>query len=313
MAGAARRNWLIWVAVLPVALWAPVRLLGLDSGFPLVAMMAFTPWVAVLALLLAGVAVALENWAAAALAALTTVALAAVVLPRALGDATVPIEGHRTIRVLGANAYVGKADPHALLDLADRLDVDVLAVEELTPALRAGLRRAGVRDLLPEAEIALREGTGSAIYSRLPLASLDEGRVFTFPMPRVSLALPGGGAVRIVAVHPITPTRHGTGTWEETLAALPSAGHGVPWVLAGDFNATLDDSALRDLISRGYRDAADVAGLGLIPTWPRNRAVGPLITIDHVLADRRLGVVSYSVEELRGSDHRAVFAELRLP
>lgn len=313
MRAAARRNWLIWLAVVPVALWALVRLFGLDSGFPLAAMMAFTPYAAVAGLLVAGVAVGLRNWPGAVLAGVATLALAGAVLPRALGDATVPAGGHRTIGVLSANAFVGRADPRALVRLADRLDADVLAVQELSPRLAVGLQRAGIGRLLPEAEIALRDGTGSAIYSRLPLSRLDEGHVFTFPMPRVRLALPGGGALRLVAVHPITPTRHGTATWEETLASLPGAGAGPPWVLAGDFNATLDNSALREVIGRGYRDAGAVAGRGLVPTWPRNGPFGPLVTIDHVLADRRLGVVSYSVQEVPGSDHRAVFARLRLP
>jgi len=37
------------------------------------------------------------------------------------------------------------------------------------------------------------------------------------------------------------------------------------------------------------------------------------MTIDHVLADRRLGVVEYGVDDLRGSDHRAIHARLALP
>jgi endonuclease/exonuclease/phosphatase (EEP) superfamily protein YafD len=37
------------------------------------------------------------------------------------------------------------------------------------------------------------------------------------------------------------------------------------------------------------------------------------VTIDHVLADGRLGIVDYGVDELPGSDHRAIHAELALP
>jgi endonuclease/exonuclease/phosphatase (EEP) superfamily protein YafD len=84
-------------------------------------------------------------------------------------------------------------------------------------------------------------------------------------------------------------------------------------VLAGDFNATFDQTPFRDLVDRGYRDAGAAAGKGLEPTFPRAYHAIPPITIDHVLADRRLGVVEYSVEELPGSDHRAVYAELALP
>jgi hypothetical protein len=37
------------------------------------------------------------------------------------------------------------------------------------------------------------------------------------------------------------------------------------------------------------------------------------MTIDHVLADRRLGITDYGVDDLAGSDHRAIHARLVLP
>ncbi len=95
--------------------------------------------------------------------------------------------------------------------------------------------------------------------------------------------------------------------------SLPTAGSGAPWVIVGDFNATLDQDGLRDVLDRGYRDAADVTGRGLVPTWPNDELYPPLITIDHVLADRRIGIASYGTADLAGSDHRAIHARLFLP
>ena len=63
--------------------------------------------------------------------------------------------------------------------------------------------------------------------------------------------------------------------------------------LAGDFNATLDHAELRRVLDRGYRDAAEQAGVALRPTWPTGKRILPtLVTIDHVLADRRVQVIS---------------------
>ena len=39
----------------------------------------------------------------------------------------------------------------------------------------------------------------------------------------------------------------------------------------------------------------------------------PPVTIDHVLVDRRIGVVTASTHPMPGSDHRALFATLVLP
>jgi endonuclease/exonuclease/phosphatase (EEP) superfamily protein YafD len=85
-------------------------------------------------------------------------------------------------------------------------------------------------------------------------------------------------------------------------------------LLAGDFNATLDHAELRRVLDRGYRDAAERAGVGLRPTWPAGKTLLPtLITIDHVLADRRVRVISARSVAIPGSDHRGVLAELLLP
>lgn len=313
-AAGARRYWLIWFAVVPVAAWALLRLLGIDNGFPLAATMAFTPYAAIAAFLVAGVAAALSNWAATAAAALATLSLAAVVLPRAVGSETVAVEGRETLRVLAANVHHGTADPEALVTLVDRLHPDVLSVEELTPSFARKLADAGLGSRMPNAVLEThRSSSGAGLYSRLPLHRLPAPQRFVFRMPRAQLRLPDGRAVRVVGIHPFPPQPNKTTEWEEALASLPSAGRGAPWVLAGDFNGTFDQSQFRGVVDRGYSDAGEVAGDGLEPTFPREGHMIPPITIDHVLADSRLGIAAYAVEELPESDHRAVYAEVVLP
>jgi endonuclease/exonuclease/phosphatase (EEP) superfamily protein YafD len=310
----ARRHWLIWVPVVPVALWALIRTTGLDSGFPLVALMAFTPYVAIAALFVAGVAVALRNWAAATAAALATFCLAVAVLPRAIGDGTASAAGHETLSILSANVHIGTADPKALVELVDRYDPDLLAIQELTPSLARKLRTAGFDTRFPHTIVEVpRRASGAGIYSTLPIRPLADGLPSFLRQPRAAVRLPDGRVLRFIDVHPLTPGRTGLDAWNASLRDLPRTGTGAPWVLVGDFNATLDHARLRDVLERGYRDAGDVAGEGLEPTWPAGRRFPPLITIDHVLADERLGIVDYGVDDLPGSDHRAVHAVLALP
>lgn len=292
-----------------------MRVFGLDRGVPLVPLMALTPYVAVAAFLLAGVAVALRNWAAAAVAALATLCLALAVLPRAIGDGTVEPAGRETVSVVSANVYRGKGDAAALVGLVDRYDADLLAVQELTPRFARALHAAGIDERLPHAVEQMKKGAaGGGIYSHFPLRPLAATSETFFRQPRIDLRLPGGRHLRVVDVHPLTPGRTGIDVWEDSLGDLPATGDGAPWVLVGDFNATLDHSRLREVLDRGYRDAGAVAGMGLEPTWPnRDHTLPPFITIDHVLADGRLGIVDYGVEDLPGSDHRSTHAELALP
>jgi endonuclease/exonuclease/phosphatase (EEP) superfamily protein YafD len=312
----ARRYWPIWVAVIPIVIWTVIRLFGLESGYPLVAMIAFTPYVGIAALLVAGVALALRNWAAATVAAVVTGCLGGAVLPRAMGSEAVDAAGHETLTVLAANVHVGSADPRALVGLVDRFHPDLLSVEELTPSFAGALRRAGIESRLGHSLLQPQRGAGGAgLYSRLPLTRLAKQTHFFFRMPRASIALPDGRLIRVVAVHPFPPISGHVGAWQAALESLPSSGAGTPWALAGDFNATLDHAELRDVLGRGYRDAGEVTGEGLEPTFPTmgHRLLPPTITIDHVLADRRLGVADYGVVDLPGSDHRAVHAQLVLP
>ena len=310
----ARRYWLIWAGVLPIALWAVIRSFGLEGGGRLTSLMWFTPYAAIAALLIAGVAFALRNWAAAAVAAAATICLALAVLPRAIGSETESAAGHETLTVLSANVELGGADPDALLALVDRYHPDLLSVQELTPSFARKLRGDGIYRRLPHSVLmAQPKGHGAGLYARFPLTALPHQTHFLFRMPRAMIALPDGRHLRVVAVHP-QPPNMSADRWEEALESLPTPGGGIPWVLAGDFNATFDQGEFRALVDRGYRDAGAAMGKGLEPTWPSDE-VFPwgLMTIDHVLADQRLGVAEYGVDGLPGSDHRAIHAELVLP
>jgi endonuclease/exonuclease/phosphatase (EEP) superfamily protein YafD len=309
----ARRYWWIWAAAIPILLWALTRSFGLERGFPLVPMIAYTPYVAVIALLVGGVAVALRNWAAAVAAGLATVCLMAAVLPRAFGSGEAIPPGATELKVLSANIHHGTADPAAMVALIDRRDPDVLFVQELTPRFARELDEVGIRRRLPHSVLSLRSHVaGAGIYSRLALRRLPEAARFGFRMPRAEAVLPDGRLVRIVDVHPYTPKRQLLERWREGLESLPSTGAGPPWLLVGDFNATLDHAELRDVIDRGYRDAADTTGKGLTPTWPKGNVLLPPVTIDHILADKRFLIGDYGVPALPGSDHHAVFAHLAL-
>ena len=133
--------------------------------------------------------------------------------------------------------------------------------------------------------------------------------------PTALVELPGGDQVELICVHPCTPAQErkgGAARWRDELSVLPPPGDRLR-IMAGDFNATLDHAAFRAILGLGYADAALQTGTALTPTWgmpPGERAV---LTLDHVLADRRCAVLTSSVHVTPGSDHRAVYAEIQLP
>lgn len=302
-----RPRLMSWLVAGLLAGWALVRLTGLEAGWPLTQLMTLTHFGAVLALLSATV-LFFRDRLAALVALVAAAAMVAVIVPRVVSDPAA--DGGTALRVLSSNLF-GRADPAAVVDMVTRLDVDVLSALELRPGQVALLEAAGLGRLLPYTVLEEAEGpAGSGIYSRYPLTKIDG--LFTpvgHNMPAARVALPSG-PVEVVAVHPNPPLPRLYDEWNVSLAALPDAAPGR--ILAGDFNASLDHHAFRALLDRGYTDAAAQVGKGLVPTWPRGRAIPPIITIDHILVDRSIGVRRVEVLDVPGTDHRAVFAELRI-
>ncbi|MEU8363397.1 endonuclease/exonuclease/phosphatase family protein [Nonomuraea sp. NPDC048882] len=318
-AGAARprRVWrgraVIGVSVL-FAAGTAVRAGGWEAGPLLVPLVSFTPYFGVAALVALVVAVAVRSRAAIAILLVVCGCLAWFVVPRAIPGE--PAAGGRVLRVLTANLNGGRGDAAVIVDLVRRLDVDVLSIQELTFAVRDRLSAAGLERLLPYqvGQADFRGPEGSGVYSRYPLTERTGlFRPVGHHMPVVEAALPGGSPVEIVVVHPVAPVPRTVPEWEAGVATLPPApSSGPPRVLAGDFNATLDHAVLRRLLDTGYTDAAAATGQGLVPTWPHGRSLPPLVTIDHVLTDARSAAVGVRVFDVPGSDHRALFADLRV-
>ncbi|WP_240777431.1 endonuclease/exonuclease/phosphatase family protein [Nonomuraea basaltis] len=311
-----RRRWTARLTVGVAVLFAAgtaVRAGGLESGALLVPLVSFTPYFAVAALVVLGVAIGTRTRAAIAVMLAVCACLAWSVVPRAVA-ASGSAEG-RPLRVLTANLNGGRGDAQTIVDLVRRLDVDVLSLQELTFSARDRLAAAGLAGLLPY-EVTkpdTRGPVGSGVYARYPLR--ERTGVFQpvgHRMPVAEVALPGGPAVEVVVVHPVAPVPSTVPEWEAGVGTLPPApSSGAPRILAGDFNATLDHAVFRRLLGTGYTDAAAATGQGLVPTWPMRR-FPPLVAIDHVLTDGRAGAVGVQIHDVPGSDHRALFADLRV-
>ena len=296
--------------------WTLIRAFGLERGWPLVPLFAFTPFVAVIAVFAAGLAAWARWWTGAAVAAACAAVLLALLVPRAVPDrAPADTPGVR-LRVLAANVAANDEAAGRVLSAVRRLDVDVFSVLELSPELARAYDSAGVRSLFPHRALRPLPGfEGTGLYSRLPLRAVPGPPGTQFGLAAAQLRPPGAAPVEIVAVHLLAPRDpDAAAQWRREMRTLPTAGSGPVRVLAGDFNATLDHAELRRVLDRGYGDAAEQAGVGLRPTWPAGRPIVPaLVTIDHVLADRRVRVISVRSVAIPGSDHRGVLAELVLP
>jgi endonuclease/exonuclease/phosphatase family metal-dependent hydrolase len=312
----------LWLLAAPGLAWGAFRVTGahVDATTQLIA---FTPYAAVWSFVPLALAVARRRWRPAGAAALATTLLLGSVVSRAVGASDRGPRNGVALAVMTANTRAGQADPAAVVRLVRENDVGVLALQEFTREGGAALIAAGLGTLLPYSALAAPhsanpdDSTGSALYSRYPISAagvrLNRGG---FQQAYGRIQPPGAGPVLVESAHALAPVSGRTvDGWKADLADQPVPDPGEPpRILLGDFNSTLDHRPFRALIARGYRDAADAVGAGLRLTWgPYGIRPLPLLALDHVLADRRIGVVALSVRDLPRSDHRALLATLRVP
>lgn len=314
-----RRDWAVLATVTIPALWGLLRITGWEGPHPVPTILSLTPYAAALSVVTLVAAFALRARVACVPAAAVTLALVIAVLPRAVGGPARADGGDRgaPLTVMTSNLFGPAGDPEAVVRLVRRHRVDVLSLQELTAEALEGLDRAGIRRVLPERVLDVRPGaSGSGLMARHPLrrraAGDPAGQVHAQP---VALVEPARGPRLLVKALHTVPPRSGSEVrrWRAELGALPGPRRdGLPMLLAGDFNATLDHGELRAIIDRGFTDAADASGDGLKTTWNLRRWL-PGITIDHVLVPPGVRVRDVHVRDVPGSDHRAVIAELLLP
>jgi endonuclease/exonuclease/phosphatase family metal-dependent hydrolase len=318
----SRLTTISWAVAGGLAAWAVARVAAVDRlrraekvAVPVVAVTphvaAVAPWAA-LGLRLAG------RRGPAATAALAATVLGLMVQPRR-APRPQPPAGGRVLRVLSANMFFGEGDAEVIVARVREVGADVLCLQELTADAVTRLKQAGLDELMPHAQHELKgskpASNGSGIYSRFPLGEGPAVPPSMMAQPTALLELPDGDAVELICVHPCAPgvRRWGGPTrWRAELRALPPPGK-LPRVLAGDFNATLDHAAFRDVLRLGYADAAQQTGNALVPTWGIPGKGGALLPLDHVLVSPGCAVRAFSVHVVPRSDHRAVFAEIQLP
>lgn len=292
-----------------VAVPTLARALGAEPSVLAIAT-ALMPFVTVAAVVTLVVALVSRNRVVILIAALLAVVNVAWQLPLYVadpGDAGTPV-----LRVAASNLKFGSGDAQSVVDLVRSQQVDVLALEELTPDAVRRLHDAGLDALLPYS-ISRPDPSfsGTGLWSRLPLTATREIPGLNAHAVAGQVTDEAGTVVTVVAVHPLAPGPYDHSGRDEDYAVLRTALAAIPGsvVVAGDFNATRDQAPFRDLEADGFRDAADQAGAGFVPTFPNSRRSPILVAIDHVIArDLPQRATSWSATPIPRSDHLAVVA-----
>ncbi|GAA3066913.1 endonuclease/exonuclease/phosphatase family protein [Streptomyces roseofulvus] len=296
------------------AVVAGCRALDADGDTPLPQLLSFLPWLTVPAALGLLLAAAARRRVLAFLAVLVLTATAWASLPYT--PLLAVTHGHplARVRVIAANVEFGQATG-SLIDLARRERPQLLYVSECDPACGRALTAALSGQLPHRVSVDAAGSAGSVLLSAYPLR--DRSVVpATMGMPGATAEI-AGRPVRLQLAHPMPPVPGQVALWKAELARLRDAVADRPadeaLIVAGDFNASQDHAAYRDLVAaRLLLDAARVTGASRTPTWPAEGPLPPYVQIDHVLTSTALTPTATRFPALPGSDHRAVVADLDL-
>ncbi|CCQ13490.1 putative uncharacterized protein [Rhodococcus sp. AW25M09] len=276
-----------------------------------VALVVGAPYIGVLSLAAVILFAAARSRIGSAAALVLTLAVVGVQVPMFLADG--PDNSGPELSLLTINAAHGEADAAAIVAAVRDNDVDVLAVQELTPEEVTDLQAAGIDDMLPfsfKAALPVADGTG--LWSRTPLTDGTRLDNFGF-VPVQARTTVDGQDLTLVSFHAMSPAtpRH-TAEWDADLARMRSIMETYQGtvLVAGDFNATNDHRQFRRLASTPFSDAADAAGAGLFRTFPSER---PLARLDHLVTSSNVAARSVRPLAIPDSDHLAVLAEVQLP
>ncbi|MFT8359021.1 endonuclease/exonuclease/phosphatase family protein [Bifidobacterium aquikefiri] len=254
-----------------------------------------------------------------------------------------PIAAHNALyfKVMSLNCRFGRADAAELLTYVQSENVDVLALQEVTPELIERLDKAGIGLDMPYRSLGSPSpqdnGGSNALFSRLkPVEqSASSVDILAANIPTLSIEV-AGKRIRFASAHPKSPGRGGR-FWQigiERLAGfskritslhevhdvshakdLPSYSPAPQdTVVMGDLNSSLYHPVFRHLIrTSGLSDAAYEIRAGFHPTFPSSwKCVPAMLEIDHVLLTE--GVVAHAVSTMviHGSDHRALMASISI-
>ena len=269
-----------------------------------------------LALLRRGMDPVLKRWTngGIALALAGVVFHGALLVPAYFGSHPT---GKPDLTVMALNLRHGSGDATRAVALLRSQHVQLATFEEVTPAELTRLSAAGLRDVLPySAGAPGPSDAGTMIFSTYPLTS-------SLPVPlghdayRVRVLAPT--PFWLVAVHATQPLVS-PGGWLADWGVLNRIVPALPGsvILMGDFNTTLDHGPMRDLLGKGFHDAARTANSGWQPTWPSGASFAGipdlgLIAIDHVITRGAYSAISTETFTVPNTDHRALVARLARP
>ncbi|MET1051886.1 MAG: endonuclease/exonuclease/phosphatase family protein [Mycetocola sp.] len=253
---------------------------------------------------------------------------AAIVLSRGIGDTAFAEKTPDSITVLSWNTLGAAPGAAAIAQLAVDAEADVISLPEtpqetgieIAETMRAAGRPMWVLtewfdQISPARSTTVLVSPDLGDYVKV--TSNEERDDNTAVLPTVIIEPVDGDGPTIVAAHAVAPVTGQMDNWRNDLSWLAEQCQSENVIMAGDFNATVDNMAglnsSPDATLGACVDAGNVTGNGAVGTWPTRIPALTGAPIDHVMATPDWTVTGMRVvseTDDSGSDHRPVIVQL---
>nr|WP_201469324.1 endonuclease/exonuclease/phosphatase family protein [Microbacterium hydrocarbonoxydans] len=250
-------------------------------------------------------------------------------MQRGFGTGALPAATDTSVRVLSWNTAGDKVSaPQIAQQILDQ-GADIVALPETTEAvgeeIAVMLREQGHPMWVHHVQFQPDVVDGPKSWHTTVLVSPDlgeysviesseDGSNNTGSVPSAVLMPVDGSGPTIVAVHAVAPRVEDMDQWSSDLRWIADQCPAGDFLLAGDFNATVDHMAGLGVEGgdMGYcRDVASRTGNGYSGTWPSSLPALLSTPIDHVMASPNwVPTGSVVIDDAGGSDHRGLVVQL---
>ncbi|MEU9099520.1 endonuclease/exonuclease/phosphatase family protein [Streptomyces sp. NPDC048361] len=215
------------------------------------------------------------------------------------------------LTVVSHNVNEENGDPGGTARALIASGADVVALEELSR--KASAKDTYARELASVYRYAQVRG-GVGVWSKYPLRAVEPLEIMPWTRALRATVDTPQGPVAVYVAHlasvRVLPSGFATATRNESGAKLAALVRAEPLprvVVLGDFNGSVEDSALKPLAQQ-LSSAQAKAGGGFGFTWP---ATFPVVRIDQIMVKGIKPVSSWTLPAT-GSDHLPVAASLNL-
>lgn len=301
----------LWLGAGWLVLWQAMRWWPSDRVWLVAFSNYFAPWILLLLLPTIGLAWLTRQRALTAILLFSALLIAFRLAPLFLFKSPATTTT-RDLKVMTFNVHGRNNNVEGILGLILREEPDLIAFQELSPVVAAGLVDA-LGDRYPYHTLESDQRVwGQGLLSRYPMQATSELPDYRYLSAVVQAPQ---GAITVLNVHPPTPFQ-----WERQHGMFRSLAEQIasidgPLLVVGDFNTT-DQSENYALVRRYLTDAFQESGWGFGFSFPATAKLGiqwlrPLVRIDYIFHNDFFASHDTRVlEENGGSDHRPVVSTL---